>query len=377
MKNENLNCPNCGHEINVNEIVYEQIQQKLKIEFGEKTILEKKELEKKLRKEIKEETSHEVESYKEQLAHKSAEIKDFNLLKTQIEVLKREKDEQKSRIEFETEQRLTQKLISEREKIKKELDERNALKVYEKEHIIEQLKEKLNDAQRKIEQGSMQLQGEVQEVAIEEYLRANFPFDTVEEIKKGARGADCNFIINTSTKMNIGSIYIESKRTKDFQASWIEKFKTDMREKSATLGIIVTDVMPKGMDRLGQREGVWICSFDEFKSLCFVLRESLVLLSNVEIAQENKGDKMNMLYDYLTGNEFRMQIQAVVEGLTQMNIDLISEKRAIESIWKKREKQIYKAGLNMSDFYSSIKGIAGAVIGEVAILELATPNTEN
>jgi len=213
------------------------------------------------------------------------------------------------------------------------------------------------------------LQGEVQELAIEEWLRVNFPLDTVEEIKKGARGADCLQIVNTRTRQNCGTIYYESKRTKGFQPGWIEKFKNDIREKGADIGVLVTESMPGDMERMGLKDGIWVCTFEEFRSLCVVLRDSVIKLSNVVVTQENKGDKMGMIYDYLTGNEFRLQVEAIVEGFTQMQTDLESEKRAINSIWKKREKQIEKVLLNTNYMYSSVKGIAGSAIQSVPLLE--------
>jgi hypothetical protein len=229
---------------------------------------------------------------------------------------------------------------------------------------------------RKQEQGSMQLQGEVQELAIEEYLMAQFPLDTIDEIKKGARGGDCVQIVNTRTKQNCGTIYYESKRTKDFQPSWIEKFKTDIRIKGANIGVLVTDVYPSDMQRMGLKEGIWICSYEEFKGLCKVLRESIVQLDSALATQENKGDKMSLLYDFLTSNTFRMQIEAIVEGFSQMQSDLDSEKRAMQRIWKTREKQIEKVITNTIDMYGSIKGIAGNAIGEIKALELPGANLD-
>jgi hypothetical protein len=128
--------------------------------------------------------------------------------------------------------------------------------------------------------------------------------------------------------------------------------------------------MPPGMDRLGLKEGIWICTYEEFKGLCTVLRESIIRLSSAIVIQENKGDKMGMLYDYLTSNEFRLQIEAIVEGFIQMRADLLSEQRSMRSIWKKREKQIDKVLLNTTDMYGSIKGIAGNAIQAVSLLEL-------
>ena len=163
---------------------------------------------------------------------------------------------------------------------------------------------------------------------------------------------------------------MKASAPKDFQPIWIEKFKNDMRDKGANIGVIVTDAMPKDMERMGLKDGVWICSFDEFKGLCFVLRETVVQISNAVATQENKGDKMTLLYDYLTSNEFKLQIEAIVEGFTQMHNDLESEKRAMQGIWKKREKQIQKVLLNTSFMYNSIKGIAGNAVQSIKLLEL-------
>lgn len=405
-----IKCPNCGQEINVNEILYHQLQEEIKKDYNtklvnqqkeyeqkysvlkkekeefekqktelddtiekgvkEKLTSEKSKIEKKIREEISTEKSEEIQSYKDQLQEKIDETKEFNKTKAELSKIKREKDELKEKIEAEAEEKITQKISEAKNTIRKEVEDKVQLKLIEREHVIEQLKEQLKDAQKKAEQGSMQLQGEAQELAIEEWLKTNFPLDTIEEIKKGVRGADCLQIVNTGLKHNCGSIYYESKRTKDFQPRWIEKFKTDMREKGATFGILVTDVMPKEMDRLGQKDGVWICTFEEFKGLSFVLRESVVLLDASAATQENKGDKMHMLYDFLTGNEFKMQVEAIVEGFVQMHKDLIREKTAMDGIWKKREKQIQKVLLNTTHMYSSIKGIAGNAIGSIKLLEL-------
>jgi hypothetical protein len=223
---------------------------------------------------------------------------------------------------------------------------------------------------RKQEQGSMQLQGEVQELAIEEWLSNNFKFDTIEEIKKGANGADCLQVVNTREFQNCGKIYYESKRTKSFQVSWIEKFKNDIREKGANIGVLVTEVLPKGMERMGLKDGIWICDFEEFKGLSAVLRQSIININSAIISQEGKSDKMVMLYDFLTSNEFRLQMDGIVEGFTQMQVDLNAEKNAVKRLWKKREKQIEKVINNTVNMHGAIKGIAGNAVKEIKILEL-------
>jgi hypothetical protein len=266
--------------------------------------------------------------------------------------------------------------ILEKDKIRKLEEDKNELRFKELQKQLEDQKKLTEEMKRKQEQGSMQLQGEVQELAIEEWLETKFPLDTIEEIKKGARGGDCIQIVNTRTLQNCGKIYYESKRTKDFQPSWIEKFKADMREKGADIGVLVTEAMPSDFERMGLKDGVWICTYEEFKGLSAVLRESIVKLNLAVASQEGKGDKMHMLYDFLTSNTFRMQVEAIVEGFSQMKSDLESEKRSMQRIWKQRDKQIEKVISNTIDMYGSIKGIAGSAIQSVKALELPGEDDE-
>jgi hypothetical protein len=372
-----IKCPHCMGEIDVNEIVYNNISNTLKSEYANKITEERKNLEINLRKTITAETNSEVIAYKQELSEKVEQLKDFNRTKAELERAKREKDELKEKIEAESEQKFTMMLKNEKDKLLKEFDNKSNLKVLEKEHVIDQLKHQLSEAQRKIEQGSMQLQGEVQEIAIEQYLRENFPLDEIEEIKKGARGADCMQIINSRTHHNCGKIYYESKNTKEFNQQWLLKFKDDMREKGAGIGVLITDVYPKGITQMTLRDGIWICKMDEFKGLCFVLREAILMLHNQSISQENKGEKMHMLYDYLTGAEFRMQIEAIIEGFMQMNSDLEKEIVATNSLWKRRKKQLEKVLLNTNHLFSSVKGIAGNSIDSIQLLELPIYKTEH
>jgi hypothetical protein len=411
MSNETkIKCPGCDTEIDVNTILYNQLKTELQGKFNselqaEKAIFDKnnaeliaekeafelkkqkenetfeERLNSKLKEErtaleinikskINKENSEQFETLQKELNEKSEQVKELNQSKAEIEKLKREKDEAKSLAEIESQKTLTATLNIERDKIRRQEQDKNEL---EKKELLKQLddqKRLTEEMKRKQEQGSMQLQGEVQELAIEEYLNANFPLDTIVEVGKGARGADCRQIINTRLKENCGSIYYESKRTKDFGKGWIEKFKNDIRDQNATIGILVSDVLPAGMDRMGLRDGVWICSYDEFKGLCFVMRENIISLDLAVSSQENKGDKMVMLYNYLTSNEFKLQVEGIIEGYTQMQKDLDTEKRSITGHWKKREVQLKKVLNNTNFMYQSLRGIAGNAIQAINILEL-------
>ena len=412
-----IKCPNCGTEIDINEVLYHQLENKYKnehlaekkkleaeieakrkeykthldsLKVKEEEFKEQKEkfeeeikkatqiqlkaervkLQENLRKEILDEQSESMALLQKQLEEKSNQVKELNVAKAQIGQLQREKEEMESAIMAKAELALNEKLKLEKEKIQKATDEQNELKLRQKDEQLRQLQEQLQIAQRKAEQGSMQLQGEVQELAIEEWLKEKYPFDTIDEVKKGARGADCMQIVHTRESQNCGRIYYESKRTKDFQKSWIEKFKADMREKGADIGVLVTDVMPSDMQRMGLYEGIWICSFEEFKGLSAVLREQIIKIHHAMKSQENKTDKMSLLYGFLTSNEFKMQIEAIVEAFTTMQSDLDSEKRSMQRIWKQREKQIEKVLDNTINMYGSIRGIAGNAIGNIKALEL-------
>ncbi|GHQ40832.1 hypothetical protein VN1222_11020 [Helicobacter pylori] len=414
-------CPNCQAPINVNEVLYKQIelenqsrflaqQKEFEKEVNEKRVqyqshfkmLEQKEealkeqereqkakfddavkqasalaLQDERAKIIEEarknaflEQQKGLELLQKELDEKSKQVQELHQKEAEIERLKRENNEAESRLKAENEKKLNEKLETEREKIEKALHEKNELKFKQQEEQLEMLRNELKNAQRKAELSSQQFQGEVQELAIEEFLRQKFPLDNIEEIKKGQRGGDCIQVVHTREFQNCGKIYYESKRTKEFQKAWIEKLKSDMREIGADVGVIVSEALPKEMDRMGLFEGVWVCSFEEFKGLSAVLREGVIQVGLAKKSQENKGDKMDLLYHYLTSSEFFMQVSAIIEGFEQLRADLEREKRAMNKIWKSREKQIDKVFEGTINMYGSIKGIMGNVIGQVKALEL-------
>ncbi len=311
-----------------------------------------------------------LELLQKELDEKSKQVQELHQKEAEIERLKRENNEAESRLKAENEKKLNEKLETEREKIEKALHEKNELKFKQQEEQLEMLRNELKNAQRKAELSSQQLQGEVQELAIEEFLRQKFPLDCIEEIKKGQRGGDCIQVVHTREFQNCGKIYYESKRTKEFQKAWVEKLKSDMREIGADVGVIVSEALPKEMERMGLFEGVWVCSFEEFKGLSTVLREGVIQVSSAKKSQENKGDKVNLLYHYLTSSEFSMQVSAIIEGFEQLRADLENEKRAMARIWKSREKQMEKVFEGTINMYGSIKGIVGNAIGQVKALEL-------
>jgi hypothetical protein len=405
-----IHCPKCGEPIVVEEILSQQLEQSIlkkyehekraeqqRILAMEEKMREEREAfeekkrrenemfqerldarvkeekllaEERIKKQMEAEQADAVRMMQQELNDKSDKLKAMQTMQIELEKIKREKEELRLNIELEQQQKMNVVLEEERSKIVAQEREKHEMNVKEMQKKLDDQKRLTEEMKRKQEQGSMQLQGEVQELAIEEWLKTKFPFDVIDEIKKGARGGDCLQRVRNEWQVECGKIYYESKRTKDFQPNWIEKFKADMREKGADVGVLVTDAMPKGMERMGQLEGIWICKFEEFKGLSLVLRDSLMRVSAALSSQEQKGDKMHLLYDYLTSNTFRLQVEAIVEGFTTMQTDLESEKRSAQTHWKKRERQIEKVLTNTIDMYGSIKGIAGNAIQTVKALEL-------
>lgn len=417
MNQNTITCPNCGTTIDINQSIYTKLELELKKklesevnehrkkykaamdqlkekeeklkaqeariaeEVAAQTKAKLQEEAQKLRLQLKEELDKEqhaqMQLLRKELDEKSQKVRELNETKARILKLEREKEEFASAIKLEAEQQMHARLKEEKERIAKAAAEEHELKLKEKDEQMQQIKRQLEEMKRKAEQGSQQMQGEVQELAIEAWLKSYYPLDTIDEIKKGARGADCLQVVNTREVHNCGTIYYESKRTRDFQPAWIEKFKADIREKGADIGVLVTNTLPKDMERMGQKEGIWICTFEEFKALSAILREQIIRVSQVLKSQENRSDKMGLLYNYLTGNEFRMQLEAIVEGFTQMQADLQKEKNAMARIWKQREKQIMKVLENTTGMYGSIRGIAGNAIGHIDALELPYHDAED
>lgn len=324
------------------------------------------ELQEKLRKSISTDFENQLKLLQQANSDNEAKLKSAR--QKELEFLKKEKELKIQAEEMEIQ--LEKQLAAERElliqQIRKQEKDKNEIKETEHSLKIKELEKQLNDQKkmaeemrRKAEQGSMQLQGEVQELALEEILGNEFPFDVISEVGKGIRGADCIQLVRNNFGQECGKIIYESKRTKDFGGDWIEKLKTDMRSTGTDIAVLVTKTMPKELDCFGLKDGVWICTFSEVKALANVLRDGIIRVYNSSKNHENKGDKMHLLYDYLTSNEFSEQWKAIREGFVAMKMSIINERSAMEKLWKAREKQLEKVLLNAAHVKGSIEGISG------------------
>ncbi len=300
---------------------------------------------------------------------KNARLKELDFLRKEAELKTKEAE-----MELSLQRKLQEERVSLSEQIRKQETEKShlketefQLKLKEYEQKLEAQKKLVDEMKRKSEQGSMQMQGESQELIVEELLQSNFPFDLIAEVGKGIRGADCIQTVRNASGQECGKIIYESKRTKDFGGDWIEKLKKDKIAVGADVAVIVTQCFPKGMDCFGEKDGVWICSFEELKAVTFVLRDGIVKLYAATKSQENRGDKMHMLYDYLTSSEFNSQWSAISEGFMSMKASIQTERNAMEKLWKSREKQLEKVLLNAVHISGSVEGIAGKDVVKLSL----------
>lgn len=361
------------------QVLLQQVQQKeteYTARLAEEKIKLQQSVEDTLRKSIHADFENQLKLL--QQSNKDNELKLQDARAKQLEYMKKEQELKNKEQEMDIQIQKT--LLAEREKIAEEmrkLEEQKTttremeyqLKMKEMEKQLEDQKKLVDQMKRKAEQGSMQMQGEVQELLLEDLLRNNFPFDQVNEVGKGAKGADCIQTVRNQFGQECGKIIYESKRTQHFSGEWIEKLKADMRATGTDIAVIVTQAMPKDMDQFGEKEGVWICSFAEVNALAHILRDSIIKIYQAAKSQENRGDKMHLLYNYLTGNEFAGQWKAIREGFLSMKLSIQKERDAMEKIWKSREKHLEKVLLNAAHIRGSVEGIAGQDSIDLNLLE--------
>lgn len=409
-----IKCPGCGNEFEPNDAIRDELEKQLRQQMKEwqqkkeedfkqkesglqKQLLakddelnkrlaeEKKRLQSDLETSIKRSLSADYENQLKLLQQSAIdnEEKLKQARRKELEFL--QKEQNIKRKEEELEINLQKKINEERIKLSEEIrniekqklqqiEQDFKLRLAEKDKQLEDQKKLAEEMTRKAEQGSMQLQGEVQELLLENILHNTFPHDKIVPVGKGVRGADCVQTVCNPYGNECGKIIYESKRTLSFSNEWIDKLKADMRSQGADLAVIVTQTLPRDMERFGEKDGVYICTFAEVRSLATVLRNSITEVFKLTRSQENKGDKMHMLYNYLTGHEFSEQWKAIREGFLSMKISIQRERDAMEKLWKAREKQLEKVLLNAAHIKGSVEGIAGTDAVNLDLLEDDTLN---
>lgn len=395
MKKFMITCPECKHEFSPDESLKHQIDHLMKEEraalnagyeakvaelskkessidqlVSERVKSEKAKLETEVVKKVRDDYSTEIEELRKQLEDKQAKANRATELQLELEKVKRETKEREDAIKLKYEQEWN----TERGKIEATITERessrNEMKLAERDKQLSDLRKQLEEARRKAEQGSMQTQGEVQELALEALLSDMFKFDAIQEVPKGQNGADTIQIVRTQYGKECGIIAYESKRTKTFSEGWITKLKDDMREHGATHGILVTEVMPKDMPTFGLRNGVWICTFKEVAGLAAAIRQICITEANIKTSEVNRTEKIQALYNYLMSSEFKQRVEAIIETATEMREAIDKQRKSMLASWKKQENAVDQMSFLMTDIVGSIDGISGNALGPIRGLQL-------
>lgn len=303
---------------------------------------------------------------------KEREAKLAEAQKAQADLLRkqRELDDARRELELTVEKRVQDGLMSTREQAKKEAEEGLKLKVMEAEQTISSMQKQIEELKRKAEQGSQQLQGEVQELELEALLCAKFPRDKIEPVPKGEHGGDALQHVVGPSGQPCGTIIWESKRTKNWSDGWLAKLREDQRAAKAEIAVIVSQSLPKEIESFGLVENVWVTHTKTVFPLAYTLRHTLIEVAAARQASEGQQTKTEMVYQYLTGPRFRHRVEAIVEAFSSMQEDLDKEKKAIIKQWAKREEQIDRVMQATAGMYGDLQGIAGKTIQEIEGLEL-------
>jgi hypothetical protein len=348
-----------------------QAQQDLDAQVAQKLGLERKKLSEQAQQQARDQFAVEMQDLKTQLADRAKKLEEAQRHELALRTQQREVEERAKNLELE----ITRKLDTERAKLqedaRKQATDEQLMRLADKDKLINDLKTQIESLKQKAEQGSQQSQGEVMELQLEDLLKQAFPLDEFLPVPQGARGADLLQHVHNPLGQKCGIIIWESKRTKHWQQPWLTKLKDDARAQGADLAILVSQALPDGVAHAAHVEGVWVCNFTTVLLIASALRGGLLQVAAARRAESGKGEKMEVLYQFVTSPQFRLQVEGVLEAFVEMKRDVDNERRAMERLWKKREAQLTRVLNGISGQYGSLQGIVGsAALPEIRALEL-------
>ncbi|HEY3295591.1 MAG TPA: DUF2130 domain-containing protein [bacterium] len=386
MSEQQIKCPKCGHNFAVTEAMTQQIANEyrekyksaaadLQAKYEQKLEEERKGVEQQIKERLeaekvraREDVAVELKDLQAQLEEKAKKLDEAHTLELDLRKKQRDLDERARNIELE----LTRKMAEERDGLllegRKRADEEHELKLKEKEKQLGDALKQVDEMKRKLEQGSQQTQGEILELELEEQLRINFPDDEIQPVAKGVRGGDV--IQRIAGSGDPLCILYEFKNTKNWSDGWVSKLKQDQRECKAEMAVLVTRALPKEISCFGQKDGVWVTDFASAIGVACVLRESLIRISYARTAAEGMSYKMELIYKYLSGPEFRQRVEAIVENIRDMQKDLNDEMRRITKLWEKRQTQLMIMQSSTISIHGKLHAIIGNALSEIPVLQL-------
>lgn len=400
---QQIKCPHCGEEIEVTETLTHQIKDEMQKEFQKQLedkedalLLIKKETEEdklkaekvyeeklndekkklwavavvKAEEKAKEKSNLELKDLQEQLKEKVNAVKQAEEKELEFRKKQRELEDKEKRMELEVQRKLDEERKKVEEIVRKTVGEEERMKMLEKDKQMEMLKRQIEELRRKSEQGSMQIQGEVQEEDLRNIIKSNFIYDVVEDVPTGLNGADLVQTVKSPMGQKAGIILWESKNTKTWSDGWIKKLKDDQIKTKADICILVSQALPEGISSFGVINGVWVSDYATFLPLTHALRLQLLQIYQIKSSMEGRDEKMNVLYKYLSGPQFKNRIENIVNTFTTMKEDLEKEKRLIKKNWAKREMELERIIDNTIGMHGDLQGIMGASLPTVKSLEI-------
>lgn len=417
MPNQTIKCPNCQTEISIDDVLTHQIEDKIKSKYESSNKIkeeelartqkylddqkkkiedartnvkqfidqgvakalevEKSKLKTEVKEEIEKEKANEMKMLSDKLNEKDKKLEESRKIELELRKEKNQLEDDKNNFEIEKQRQLD----GERKKI---IEEAGKKASEEQQYKLMELSKQLQDAvkmndelKRKLQQGSQQTQGEVVELELEEILKREFPHDEIIPVGKGENGADIIHKVFDNYSHHCGTIVWESKHTKNWTEGWIAKLKGDQRNLKAEIAVIVSTVLPKDQKGVNQKEGIWVTDFDSVVGLGLALRTSLIQLTSLKLATVGKNEKMEVLFNYLTGAGFNQRVEAIIEAFQSMRQDLQKEKTAYATIWSKREAQINQVIGSTAGMYGDLEGLIGQALPKIETLELTTGDNKS
>jgi len=391
MTEQTIQCPKCGARIPLTEALTGQIEQVIRSKYETAAAVREKDYQEKLKtltakqQQIEEQIAEQLKIERKKIVEAerakilteqadatkamqdeiAAQKKALAAAQQNELVLRRERqvlEAEKQAFELTVQRKMDEERKQIEEKARKQAADEQALRVREKDDKIEAMTRQINELQRKAEQGSQEAQGEALEGALLDGLRAEFPFDAFEEVKKGQRGADIVQLVRNPQGKECGKILWESKYTKAFSGGWVDKLKGDQQEAGATVAVLATIALPKEIKNFGAYEGVWVTDYASAMGLAAALRMGLIGAARERSLAVNQGSVKDLIYGYVTGQEFAMQVRAIAEAFGRLKSDLDKEKQAMERIWKSREKQLETVLANIAGVRGSLEGYSGKAL---------------
>lgn len=373
-----ITCPHCKSEVRLTESLAAPLVEATRAQFeaklqAERTAIAKAEQEKArlaLAADL-DGKAKDIADLKGVLAERDRKLAEAQQAQAEAIRKQRELDDAKRELDLSVEKKVQESLAAARAQAKQEAETDLKLRMSEKEQTITAMQRQIEDLKRRAEQGSQQLQGEVQELELEGALKRSFPTDVFTPVAKGEFGGDVVHAVARGEGLVCGTILWESKRTKNWSDGWLTKLRDDQRAAKADLAVIVTQTLPKGIETFGHVDGVWVTGTRTFLPLAVALRHSLLELALARQAGEGQQTKMELVYHYLTGPRFRQRVTAIIEKFEEMSADLVKERATMTKLWARREMQIQAVLTATAGMYGDLQGIAGQAIETIEALDVS------